>query len=563
MVVLSGVAKADFQYYFLEALCQQEKGNYTGAFDLLEECRKMNPESAEVYYLLSRYYYNMKQQAKGQQLMEKAAQLAPTNDYYQEVIADYYISNKEYGKAIEAYQRVYNNNHNRGDVLEKLIRLGAMNKDLDISVWALEKLEILEGKSERLSMMKYQILLEQKKDREALDELQELANTYSNDLNYQVLLGDYYAQHNMNNEALNIYDSVLIQEPENISAQMSLYRFYLSQNAKDDSYRVMKEMLTNKSVKSETKMQLIQWAIGENEKEKNDSTEILKLFDSVLSVPQEEATLKIIYAFYLESIKYPQDSIERVLKDVLEIEPDNETALQKLVFMYWERKEYDKVIAQCQPARQYHPEELVFYYCEGLAYYNKKEHDAAIDLFQRGLSTINDHSSPEIVSDFYLMLGDLYHQKGQRRLAFAAYDSCLQWKPDHIGCLNNYAYYLSLEHKELDKAEKMSYKTIKKEPENETYLDTYAWILFEQERFTEAKIYIDKALKNMIDTMAANDSLQANVESDITILQHAGDIYAKNNEIEKAVDFWAQAQKLAPENKLLMKKIRKRKYYAK
>ena len=61
---------------------------------------------------------------------------------------------------------------------------------------------------------------------------------------------------------------------------------------------------------------------------------------------------------------------------------------------------------------------------------------------------------------------------------------------------HNYAYFLSVDRKHLDKAEEMSYRTVKAEPENATYLDTYAWILFEKGKYTEARIYIDQALKN-------------------------------------------------------------------
>ena len=62
-------------------------------------------------------------------------------------------------------------------------------------------------------------------------------------------------------------------------------------------------------------------------------------------------------------------------------------------------------------------------------------------------------------------------------------------------CLNNYAYFLSLDAKDLKKAEKMSYRSITAEPNNSTYLDTYAWILYQQGRYEEARIYIEQALK--------------------------------------------------------------------
>ena len=155
-----------------------------------------------------------------------------------------------------------------------------------------------------------------------------------------------------------------------------------------------------------------------------------------------------------------------------------------------------------------------------------------------------------MVSDLYYFMGDLYHQKGQENKAFVCYDSCLQWKDDHVPCLNNYAYYLSVKGQDLHRAELMSYKTVKEEPQNATYLDTYAWILFMQERYAEAKIYIDQAVA--CDT----DSVQSSV-----IIEHAGDIYYKNGEPEKAISYWEKALESEPENRdLLERKIREKKY---
>lgn len=100
----------------------------------------------------------------------------------------------------------------------------------------------------------------------------------------------------------------------------------------------------------------------------------------------------------------------------------------------------------------------------------------------------------------------------------------------------------------------MSYRTIKAEPSNATYLDTYAWILFLQERYTEAKLYIDQALQN--DT----DSLQSSV-----IIDHAGDIYAMNGQMQQALEYWTKALKLADKNDkaFIERKIKQKKYIKK
>ena len=174
-----------------------------------------------------------------------------------------------------------------------------------------------------------------------------------------------------------------------------------------------------------------------------DSTKVLELFHRMLSTPQQNADIAMLCAAYMDLKKMPRDSIRQMLQTVLSIAPDNAGARLQLVSFAWDRKDHEEVISLCQDARQYNPEEMAFYYYQGMAYYQQDKHDKALEAFQNGISVINEESNPAIVSDFYAVMGDLLHQKGLAREAFEAYDSCLQWKDDNIMCLNNYAYYLS------------------------------------------------------------------------------------------------------------------------
>ena len=94
----------------------------------------------------------------------------------------------------------------------------------------------------------------------------------------------------------------------------------------------------------------------------------------------------------------------------------------------------------------------------------------------------------------------------------------------------------------------MSKKTVDAEPENDTYLDTYAWILFKMKRYEEAKAYAEKMIS-------------LDIELSSVVLHHIGDIYAKCDNIEKAVLYWQEACNAGDETKILKKKIRKKRYY--
>ena len=252
-------------------------------------------------------------------------------------------------------------------------------------------------------------------------------------------------------------------------------------------------------------------------------------------------------AAYLNLKHAPEDSINKVYEQAIAIEPDNSRARIALIQNIWDTGQYDKVIAIARPAHEYNPEEMAFYYFEGFAQYMKKENDAALQTFKKGVAQIKPDSDPNIVSDFYAIMGDILHEKGLEKDAFTAYDSCLHWRPENLAALNNYAYYLSLTKSDLKKAEQMSYKTIKKEPANPTFLDTYAWILFLQERYEEANIYIDQAIKN--------DTTPSGV-----LFEHAGDIYYHVGKKKEASEAWQKAVELGDKSATLKKKIELQKY---
>lgn len=294
---------------------------------------------------------------------------------------------------------------------------------------------------------------------------------------------------------------------------------------------------------------MIRSFIQENERNGGDSTEVLNLFTKILNVPKPSGELAELRAAYMDLKKMPQDSVDAAFQKVLTIAPDHASARLQLVQSLWEQKKYDEVIDMTNQAQAYNPDEMVFYYFGGMAHYMKGDDDATLVTFRKGLAQINEKSSPALVSDLYMIMGDILNKKGLEDESFAAYDSCLQWKDDNVAALNNYAYYISLKGKELHKAEQMSFKTIKAEPKNGTYLDTYAWILFMEERYHEAKIYIDQAIANL-------DSTQNNN----TVIEHAGDIYAMNGLTEEALKFWKQSYDAGNKSEGIMTKIKNKRY---
>ncbi|WP_239484073.1 tetratricopeptide repeat protein [Marseilla massiliensis] len=536
-----------YDRFFIDAMLQRQKGNNDAAFDLLKHCVHIRPEAPEAYFFLAQYYMSLKQNDKAIECFKKAADLEPDNSTYLETLAKAYVTNDNDSLAIGTLEKIVEKETGRIDILEMLVQLYQNRADYDNTIKTLDRLETLEGKNERLTYAKSEIYSLTGDKKAAINEMKKLADQYPNDLNYRGMYGDALLMNGREKEAFDIYTGILKAEPDNYRAQLSMRAYYKQKDMAADADSMTMQLLLNKNTGDDARVYIMRQEIAESENGGGDSTKILRLFDRMMAQPQASTDIAILYATYMSLKKMPQEKIEAVLEKVLAQTPDNAAARLQLVAYAWQRDNLDRVIELCKAARQYNPDEMAFYYYEGMAHFRKDDNDSALNAFQNGISVIGEHSDPDIVSDFYAVMGDLLYEKGRAAEAYAAYDSCLQWKDDNIGCLNNYAYYLSVNGDSLDKAEKMSYRTVKAEPKNATYLDTYAWILFMQGRYAEAKIYIDQAVQNDSDSSAV-------------ILEHAGDIHAKAGDIDGAVELWARAAAKDPANKLLARKIRQRKY---
>ena len=537
-----------YDYFFLEAMTEREKGNASAAFELLRHCLEINPEASEAYYYLAHYYLGMKQNGKALEAFRKASELEPDNVSYLETLAQMYLQSQDRKAATETFEKLSKAEPEREDVLGMLVQLYSEDeKQYSKAIDILNRLEEIDGMNERISYAKADLYWKMDNGKAALAEMKKLADQYPYDLNYRNAYADMLLANDQDKKAFDIYRGILKEEPGNSKVLMSLRTYFLAKGntAAADSTTI--KILTESNANTDEKIYILRQEVMESENNGGDSIKVLSLFERTISAKDSDPGIGLLMASYMQLKNMPKEDINRVLEGVLNKAPDNASARLQLIADAWEKKDLDRVVNLCAAARQYNPDEMAFYYYQGVALAQQDKNAEAIEAFRNGIGVIKEDSSPDIVSDLYAILGDLLHQDGYKQEAFAAYDSCLQWKPENYSCLNNYAYFLCEDGGDLEKAEKMSYKAIKAEAKNATFLDTYAWILFKQERFAEAKIYIEQ-------------TLQCDSDSSAVIIEHAGDIYAKCDNIDKAVELWKEALRKSPDNEILARKVRQRKY---
>ena len=497
---VASAQQTKFDYIFQEAMRQKLANKYDAAIDLFDYCRQLDPYSGAVLYELSELYRYVKNDSLAIQSLEFACKLYPENYWYKNKLVSFYLEQRRTDEALKNVEDMARLFPEKGEVLGMLLELYENKNDYANMVKVLDKIEVKEGKSEQLSMEKFRLFLQMNDEKRAFEEMENLADEYPNDLRYQVVIGDLYLDAGKKEEALKQYKMVEAQDSTNMTLLLSMANFYHQEGDEVRYQEYISKVLTNKDVDDATRGRMLGVLVRENLTTNADSTQLLSLFDKVLQEPQEHADILELKVRYMVTKNMPISEVKPVLHQLLDIDPENDMARQQLLAYAIEENDTLGIVNVCKPAVDYNAEDPVFYYYLGVAYFQMQEKEKAAEAFRSGLNHVENSDNEnklQLCVNMYALLGDIYHQLGQDDKAFQAYDSCLVYNKNDAMVLNNYAYYLSLKKKDLQRAEEMSRLSNELEPDNATYLDTYAWVLFQQKRYDEAKQYMDKVVELM------------------------------------------------------------------
>lgn len=533
-----------FRYFFIQAVTERLKGNDAECMELMRHALAIEPRG-EAWFNLYRCYSSIGDDAESLACLEKAVAL---NSNYKESLGLYYLRNGENKKAIDTFESIYGKIGDKEKILQILLRLYEAESDFDNMISTLNRLELLDGTSEEITFAKMQVFDNIGDKKKVRNLLEELSAKNPNDLNYKVMLGNWMMTNGAPDAAMEEFKQVLRTEPDNISARISMLDYYKVKGKQGEYEEKLEKLLVSEEVEEETRLSLINEIIQNNQKLREDTVKMMSLFAKMLEQPQKTSGIYMVKALYMGMMKLNKDSIDAAYEKSLAIEPDNELARSMLINSYWQKGDFSKVSEMCKQAQLYNPDEIGYDFYHALALLRlEKEDSVIIKALSKAEQKITAETDTTMATTIYSILGDVLYSDGQSKKAFECYDKALEWTKDEPQVLNNYAYYLCLDGGDLSKAEQMAFKAYKQDPVNPNVLDTYAWILFLQKRYEDARIYIDEALRC--------DSVPSSV-----VLQHAGDIYSKIGNMEKAMDYWQQAFALDSGDALLEKKIKLGKY---
>ncbi|WP_303020405.1 tetratricopeptide repeat protein [Duncaniella muris] len=546
--------KAD--YIYLEALRAKSQSNHDAAFALLQRAHELNPADREIGVELSTYLLSLSQTdsallTSSMALLRDYCEANPTDIYYggRYAMLNEQLLNRD--EALRTWKRLHTLYPDRLEVTYRYagaLAQGGTQADRDKAIAVYDSVEIAEGKSIPLSSKKIQLYYSLQDTASILAEADRLRNSAPRNVDFQVFSGDIYSMFGLNDQAKQFYDSACILDPSSGLAYYSRAQFYHTLGDSAAFNREVFQALEQKNLNVETKLVILRSYIQEMFNDSTNFPQIGQLFDVLIDQHPHEHDIHDLYSRYLIVTKDYSKAAEQTER-ALDLDPADSEGWEMLTSLYLQVDRLDDARQAIKRSLRYYPDNSRQYLVLGSIYDQEGQRDKATAEYRHALS-LTDSTDVSQLSRIYGAMGDNLYASEQADSAFVYYQKSLLYDPDNTLALNNCAYYLACEGRDLDRALEMIEKAVGAEPENATSMDTYAWVLFKRKDYAKAREIIDR-------TLSLTD------ERSEEILEHAGDIYFMDGDPDGALRFWKEALELAPDNQLLEKKVKHKTYFFK
>ncbi len=534
----------EFEYLFLEALKQNMFGNPQKAIQLLSSCLDIDPNSSSAMYELANIHAANNDFTSASLLLEKAISIEPGNKWYKLLLAQIYQQTRKFSEASDIYAELLKKEPDNLEYLYMNAALLANSNRYDEAIAAYNLMEKETGINEQISVAKQQVYVAMGKVEKAFEEIQKLIDSNPEEPKYYGLLADLYQSEGDKENAIKNYRKILQMDPENGFVHFSLANYYFEAGDLNHSFEETKEGFESLSVDLQTKLQWFMMLTsnqGDNQINEQQQVELIQI---LLKTHPDESLVHTVYAESLLRKNQMAEARNELLK-ALSIEKNDYMVWERVMYLDNDLQEWNKLYEHTKEIMELFPNQPQGYFFHAIACVQLEKFDETISVVEEGLDYVVQN--PQLKGNFLMLKGEALHKQNKKEEAYQLFDKALESDPENYLTMNNYAYYLSVDGKNLDMAERMSGKVVERFPDNPTYLDTHAWVLFKKGEYKLAKFYMESALKN-------------GGEDNSTLLEHYGDILFMLQKLDEAKSYWEKAKDNGGNSEVLLRKIKEERY---
>ena len=534
----------DFTYTFYNANKEKMLGNYELAAGLYLQSLQINPSAAAAMYELANIYFSQGKSKMALDYIRKAVELEPTNVWYNTLMAECLVNEKRYAETIRLYERLLKAYPERIDIYYELATAQLLLGKRKDALKTYNNLESRIGITEDISVQKVRIYKSLGNVDQSVNEISKLIKAFPNEGKYYGMLGEIYQENGRNEKALETYNSLLKVDPDNAYVHLSLAGYYRVINENDKSFNEMKMAFSNPALDIDTKVKILLSYYTLSENNAAMKSQAIELCEILAHVHANDAKSHSVYGDFLYRDKLLEKAREQY-RAAIALDKEKYPLWNQLLIINSELNDFESMLKESEEAMELFPNQPVTYWLNGIANYQLKKYKESIEVLKLGITLVIDNKP--LLGQFYSCLGDVEYKNKNYTASDQAFGKALEMDSINVQVLNNYSYYLSLREEKLEAAERMSKKSNELEPNNNSFQDTYGWILYQMGKYQEAKLWIEKAIQN-----GGNNSV---------IIEHYGDILYKLGEEKKAIQMWNDAKQKGTGSDFLDRKVADKKLY--
>jgi tetratricopeptide (TPR) repeat protein len=543
---LSEAQQTKAEMFFYEGLRLKAISDYSTAIINFEKTIAIDPNQAAAYYELSQMHLNLKNPAAALPYAIQANKFDPKNEWYLMAAAEASEKLSEYKMAEKYYQQLVKLKPTQVENYFSLANMQLARKKYKEALRTYDILSKKLGVTEELAIQKEKIWLKLNKVPKALAEIQTLIDRYPKETKYYLLLADIFVANNNPDKAFAIYQKVLQLDSNNGYAQLELAEYYRIKKQEPMAMRYLYVAFKNPQINIDHKVRILApyFSVIGNQSQRKRA---LELASFLIVAHPAEAKAFAIYADLLYQDKQ-LDSAKKIYLQTIALDKSVFAVWQNLLLLQAETQDYNGLLKTSNQAIELFPNQNFVFYLNAAAKYQAKDYAAAALAYKQALAITFDNT--EMQAQIYSGLGDVYNELKQYAQSDSFYNASLVLKPDEVFVLNNYAYYLALRKEQLPKAAQMAKKANELQPNNASFEDTYAWVLFKMGNYEQALIWIELALSHS-ETQTA------------TLMEHYGDILyflTRKEAAVQAIEKWKAAKTLGAGSEQLSEKIKEGKW---
>jgi tetratricopeptide (TPR) repeat protein len=528
---------------FFSALREKTIENFTLATEEFNQVLQVDPANDASMYELAGIKKLKNNYSEARDLLEKAVTVKPDNEWYWVALADCYEKSNDISKLENVFNELIRIDPDKTDYYFDKANVYFLERKYDDALAVYKQVEQITGVTDELIAKRQTIYLKQGKVDQAAADLEAMITANPGQIRYYLFLAEVYNSNLLVDKALKTLQSAEKIDPNNGQVHLALADIYRDKKNYEDSFNELTLAFAIPDLDIDQKIKVISGYLPKFP-DPNAKASALEL-SRILTVahPDDYRAYALYGDMLLQNEKY-KDAKANYKKSVA-LNGQVYEVREQLIRLDLGDNDMDAALKDGEDALSLFPNQAWLNYLVGVAWLQKKDFKKALEYIKNASSL--ETQDKDLLAQCFSSMGDCYHSLNDSQKSDESYEKALGYNPDNAYTLNNYAYYLSVRGLSLDRAAEMSKHSNELQPNTASFEDTYAWILFKQKKYADARLWMEKALSHDKDHSAVQ-------------FEHYGDIMFYLGDADAAVQNWKKAKDNGGDSPTLERKINERKY---